>query len=72
VKTSANANVQTLAGGYASVNLEAHVPTSQASATVNVTVTSGSATAQVQAQEPKKKKLPPRRPNKVPRLLMST
>ncbi|WVZ91385.1 hypothetical protein U9M48_037565 [Paspalum notatum var. saurae] len=71
VTTSAQAKVQTLHGGTATIQLEANVPTSQACSKVNITVTSGSATAHVQAEEPKRKKLTPRRSRKLPALLMN-
>ena len=52
IKTSAKANVITTKGGSATMNLEAHVPGSQASSTVNINLNSGSARAHVKAHEP--------------------
>ena len=52
VKTSATARVNTRAGGSGTLNLEAHVPTSQASSKVTVLVTSSHARVEVKAQEP--------------------
>ncbi|CAL4981941.1 unnamed protein product [Urochloa decumbens] len=70
VRSSANARVRTLQGGSASINLDAQVPTSQASSRVTVRVTSGSASAHVIAQEPQRKKLTPRRKKSDKHLLM--
>ncbi|CAO2185314.1 unnamed protein product, partial [Urochloa humidicola] len=70
VRSSATARVRTLQGGSASINLDAQVPTSQASSRVTVRVTSGSASAHVIAQEPQRKKLTPRRKKSDNNLLM--
>ena len=72
VGSTAKANVHTKKGGSGTINLEAHVSTSQASSKVHVTVTSGSASAQVSAHEPPRKKLTPRRPKEIPQLPSSS
>ena len=52
VRTTAQGRVATIPGGSASVNLEAHVPSSLVRAKVSIQVTSGTASAQAKAQEP--------------------
>ena len=52
ITTTAQGRVATIPGGSASVNLEAHVPSSLVRAKVSIQVTSGTASGQAKAQEP--------------------
>ena len=52
ITTTAQGRVTTIPGGSASVNLEAHVPSSLVRAKVSIQVTSGTASGQAKAQEP--------------------
>lgn len=70
-RSSAKARVQTTDAGSATVNLVAHLPSSQASSSVTINITSGKASAQVSATEPVKKKKPsPRKSHAGPVLLL--
>lgn len=57
VHTTAHGRVATMPNGTASIQLSAHVPSSQATPQVYINMTSGTASAKVTAQEPSSKRL---------------
>ncbi|WVZ53693.1 hypothetical protein U9M48_004598 [Paspalum notatum var. saurae] len=71
LRTTAQGRVATIRGGSASINLEAHVPSSLAKAKVSIQVTSGTASAQAKAQEPARKGATSKTSRRLPQLLLS-
>jgi hypothetical protein len=52
IKTSANVRVSIVTGGFATINVVANIPRSEATFGATIKITSGSATAHVSASAP--------------------